>query len=951
MFKRRLGELMAENDDYKALHEFLRTRDSQDARTIQQRIQTGEDPSSLVRAAEEGDLLLQASRQMSLMSSPQSTEDDNKSSTDDSHPRPSSKVKSELSYSTKVISTTAKGHAGPTCFNELLSWRTCCRPGGNHVSGEIIDQSTTLTLPPIPLDSYTLQTREDTWTRTGWTLAHIRHLLDVLNTWDYLPFCLMSKDLFLQDYLCCSDRFCSSALVHALLAIATRLINERNDDEGYLPSGWLRSKLLFDEAEACISNGKPGSLPDVQACGILSLYLLRSGQEARAQKVAEDFRSRIGDLCQSEPLAGKKGSQYASVSYVTYRSAVSLVRMISLTTGHLFTDPNVNATISPTLDQPTSDSGDPSSERLPRLATSTSHAQLWNDEIIATKLFQLTEWVYALAVAAQPDPRVAIRDLQDMYGKCLDWYEGLFASLNASCNRTPFVLFCHMYFHFSLLCAFRPFIGMSLELPDLQPFKLCTQAAQSVLALAQSYEDLFTLQRVSGFIPYFVCASGLFSLAMEDSRTVMDPVYLHTEDAASISMQAEPEAHGSHSKCYSGKVLRPYVKIPAVTHARLLLAKMGSSHPEAAIAGKVLQDEIESARPCASTRFLVGLPPSDGKIEGLHTRKTFGFVTSSALPTSPSPPPSQQQEEHEEWDGLSDTGSSSQVASLPIPSPPIPGPAMVSVDALQSHVNEFAKENGFGVVRHNGSGSQARKTRYVFQCDRYGEPRTARGAGLRQRRSRKCGCKWKVIAEALERNDYTWTLRAFADPQHSQHNHDRTTSRRVGIRARDVRGIVREKHPGTLYTRKDIYNARALLVRQKLDGLGPTAALIKLFDEKGIPYIVKWSVAEPDRLVGLIWTYPYCLRMWKRFPETMGFDNTYNTNRFKLPLFQVTGQTCLKSVYNAAFGLIDNEKREGFQFLAEGIRQMNDKHDIPLPEVVITDYDKQMKADLSPGDQ
>ncbi|KJZ68574.1 hypothetical protein HIM_12036 [Hirsutella minnesotensis 3608] len=307
-------------------------------------------------------------------------------------------------------------------------------------------------------------------------------------------------------------------------------------------------------------------------------------------------------------------------------------------------------------------------------------------------------------------------------------------------------------------------------------------------------------------------------------------------------------------------------------------------------------------------------------------------------------------------------------ASIPIPNPPIPGPATVSVDALQSYVNDFAKENGFGVVRHNGSGSQVRKTRYVFQCDRYGEPRTSRGAGLRQRRSRKCGCKWKVIAEALEQNDYRWTLRAFADPQRSQHNHDRTmslsahpvhrrltdsvkatieaTSRRVGIRARDVRGIVQEKHLGTHFTRRDIYNARALLRREKLGGLSPTAALIKLFDERGIPHIVKWSASDPGRLVGLVWTFPYCLRMWKRFPEIMSFDNTYNTNHFKLPLFQVTGQTCLKSVYNAAFGLIDNERREGFQFLTAAVRELTERHAIPLPDVVITDYDQAMKEAL-----
>ncbi|KJZ69739.1 hypothetical protein HIM_10879 [Hirsutella minnesotensis 3608] len=95
------------------------------------------------------------------------------------------------------------------------------------------------------------------------------------------------------------------------------------------------------------------------------------------------------------------------------------------------------------------------------------------------------------------------------------------------------------------------------------------------------------------------------------------------------------------------------------------------------------------------------------------------------LPTSPSRPPSREQEdyEYEDWDGLSDTASTSQDASIPIPNPPIPGPAAVSVDALQFLVNEFARESGFGVIRRNGSGSQARKTRYVFQCDRYGEPR------------------------------------------------------------------------------------------------------------------------------------------------------------------------------------------------------------------------------------
>src|SRR6478609_4810540 len=99
-------------------------------------------------------------------------------------------------------------------------------------------------------------------------------------------------------------------------------------------------------------------------------------------------------------------------------------------------------------------------------------------------------------------------------------------------------------------------------------------------------------------------------------------------------------------------------------------------------------------------------------------------------------------------------------------------------------------------------------------------------------------------------------------------------------------------------------------------------------------------------MVGLVWTFPYCIRMWKRFPEVISFDNTYNTNRFKLPLFQVTGQTCLGTVFNAAFGLIDNERPKGFQFLTTGVRTLLDRYSIRTPDVVITDFDDQMKKAL-----
>lgn len=328
-----------------------------------------------------------------------------------------------------------------------------------------------------------------------------------------------------------------------------------------------------------------------------------------------------------------------------------------------------------------------------------------------------------------------------------------------------------------------------------------------------------------------------------------------------------------------------------------------------------------------------------------------------------------QPREYEERSGFPDNEPAELAQPNDIPNPPIPGDPAPDIQTLQARVNSFAKAHGFAVVRSQTSSQRRQKQRCTLECDRYGNPRPSEGSGIRKRRSRKTGCKWKILAESLPDTNGQWVLREHPKPEHHQHNHPpsissaahpihrkrtgtvnaaiESASRRVGIRARDVRGIVQEHHPEAVLTARDIYNARASIIRGKIGGYTSTAALIKQFDEQDIPYAAKWAEDEPDRLVGLVWTFPYCIRMWKRFPEVLSFDNTYNTNRFKLPLFQVTGQTCLKTVYNAAFGLIDNERLEGFDFLTSQVRQLVERYEIRLPGVVITDFDRQLKIALS----
>jgi hypothetical protein len=156
--------------------------------------------------------------------------------------------------------------------------------------------STILSFPPLPIQSRGPRLQTDTWTGTGWTKDHILQLFDTLFAWEHLPICLLRKDLFIRDYKSGSTKFCSPALVHATLALATRLISE-DDSVGILPAGWLESATLFDIAKIAVENNASNdSIADTQALGMLSLYQIRCGRETEAWEYAEGLAHNIAKL-------------------------------------------------------------------------------------------------------------------------------------------------------------------------------------------------------------------------------------------------------------------------------------------------------------------------------------------------------------------------------------------------------------------------------------------------------------------------------------------------------------------------------------------------------------------------------------------------------------------------------------------------------------------------------
>lgn len=94
--------------------------------------------------------------------------------------------------------------------------------------------------------------------------------------------------------------------------------------------------------------------------------------------------------------------------------------------------------------------------------------------------------------------------------------------------------------------------------------------------------------------------------------------------------------------------------------------------------------------------------------------------------------------------------------------------------------------------------------------------------------------------------------------------------------------------------------------------------------------------------------------MWKKFPEVLGLDNTYKTNRFELHLFQATGVTDQKSLAKFAFGLINGEKEHLFQWICDRLDELRIEIGADTPEAIITDKEQTLCAALAntfPGAQ
>ncbi|TLS20990.1 uncharacterized protein PpBr36_10784 [Pyricularia pennisetigena] len=445
--------------------------------------------------------------------------------------------------------------------------------------------------PPLPLppaQPVTTATATTTTTAPATTFDHMRggprifstavmeYHLNLLFSWECPPLTMIDRAAFLADFAAGRDRYCSTALEYAIVAVSTRLndalanreprpsapgpstttatqtmAGERQlMDHHHYPHHNLHhhhhqqqqqqqqqqhhhhhhhhhhhqqqqqpGRLYFDRGLMLLSQEtQPTRLPDVQALGLFSLFEVCSGNEGFARVLAERCLEGTMELLRQEAAASAGMSPTDSPSLTrqeiaeTYAGAYTLASILEIVT---YSQPGALRSLS---------------------------WQPWLREIAGSRTRKFSDVVFdltciigtTLSLPKSNDPAVVL----GVYEKCLEWYNSALGVLrDAVAEGTPSSLFLHMYYHFYLGVLFRPLADQqahdSTESYDFDistgspavsttittatgdrasPRTICTESAHAVIALAQSFRRIYTLRRTPAFLPYFVYAAGMMLL-------------------------------------------------------------------------------------------------------------------------------------------------------------------------------------------------------------------------------------------------------------------------------------------------------------------------------------------------------------------------------------------------------------------------------------------------------
>ncbi|KFY99118.1 hypothetical protein V500_01451, partial [Pseudogymnoascus sp. VKM F-4518 (FW-2643)] len=330
-----------------------------------------------------------------------------------------------------------------------------------------------------PLDRYS--TSRWTTVTTDFELVRKLHLLYF--SWDHPVCSVLSKYHFIKDCDTGRQRYCSPLLVNIMAALGCRF-----SDRVKIKTNFDGGERFYLEAER-IWGSEQGdtSIATIQATALMSLWEASQGQDSKAyyysrQAMSMAVEGGLHNRSVNEKLLGISDE----VCSATFWGVFVLDQIWSLYSGRI---PHLSCRGTFTI---------------PPLVVDGQDLMDWapydDDE---TQRNSLTS-----------------REVMDVYGKYLNWYESMLGVLKSGVNSTPTAIFAHLLYHFGLLILFGPLIGVRLFDSSVMPDDICSQAADAINSHIWSYRELYSLRRIHAFIPYISLSASVAHLVTARNQSM-----------------------------------------------------------------------------------------------------------------------------------------------------------------------------------------------------------------------------------------------------------------------------------------------------------------------------------------------------------------------------------------------------------------------------------------------
>ncbi|KAH1249944.1 PKS-NRPS hybrid synthetase [Glycine max] len=268
-----------------------------------------------------------------------------------------------------------------------------------------------------------------------------------------------------------------------------------------------------------------------------------------------------------------------------------------------------------------------------------------------------------------------------------------------------------------------------------------------------------------------------------------------------------------------------------------------------------------------------------------------------------------------------------------------------------------AHENGFVAVilrSDTNTGSRGRSTFVLIGCERSGEYKCRKKEFIRRDTgTRKCGCPFKLRCKPVAGGE-GWMVKLIC----GVHNHELAKSL-VGhsyagrltkskktliadmtksmVKPRSILLTLKEHNANSYTTIKQIYNARSAF-RSTIRGSDlEMQHLMKLLERD--QYIYWHKIKDEDVVCDIFWCHSDSVKLVNACNLVFLIDNTYKTNRYRLPLLDFVGMTPTGMTFSAGFAYVEGERINNLVWALQHFRGLFLKRDA-LPGVIVTDRDQ-----------